>query len=196
MKTTLKRIIGFVEYLFGVAVIILLLVNIISGEFFNKLKLEDIVRIPWGILLYYSMIKYGWYWMFNIVDITDIKLLKADDPYFITARAKAHSDIETFLGYLRQGEMECGVLVPKDIKKIKSKRKWQKAEYLNNKEISLVVNNENKKTINLDIVDDWIVNKEDFIIGYYTFKALSEKATRNGEKLSKKSKRILQRIVT
>jgi hypothetical protein len=200
LKIILKRIIGFIEFALGLVVVEIMIfgfiAGLISGELFTKITWKSLIQIPFALLIYPSLIKYGWYWMFNIVDITDIKLLKPNDPYFISAREKSQADLEIFLSYLRKIELPCSVLAPKDLNNRYSKRIWQYAEYFNETEITIVVNNEKKINVPLSLIDDWQVVKDDVIIGNYTFKALAEKATRNGEKLSKKSKRKLERIVT
>lgn len=188
MKILIKRIIGFFEFLIGFSVPVWAISSALFIPYYT-FKWQYLILLP----VYYGFIKYGWMWMFNMVDITDVKSLKPNDEYYQCAKKKALGDIELFLSYLRKGESDCYVLIPKKINNPNSKREWIRAQYLNNEILSL---NGKNSTIQINKIDDWYVIKDDILIGHYTFKAVAEKFISNGQNLNKKSEFILNKIVT
>jgi hypothetical protein len=190
MKILIKRIVGFFEFIVGVSVP----AWAIASAFFEPkyiFKWQYLSLFP----IYFSFIKYGWLWMFNLVEITDVKALKPKDDYYQIATKKALSDIETFLGYLRKEEFLCCVLIPSKLNKPNSKRNWFVANYLNNEELTVLFGKDTL-TLPLSKIEDWFVEKDDMIIGNYTFKALADKIIASGQKLNRKSNIILQKIIT
>jgi hypothetical protein len=199
MKVLLKRIIGFLEFIIGFAVPIFT----ISSAFFNPkytFKWQYLIALP----IYYGFIKYGWRWMFNIVDITEEKLLNQDDKYYKNAKINAQLNLELFLSYLYKGTFECYALFPLSFKNKSNKRIWKKVEYYNNESVNILpenisstkTNSNDSNIVSINEIDDWYVKKDDMFVGFYSVKALSEKVLNNGQTLNKKSKYFLNKIIT
>ena len=193
IKFTIKRIVGLIEFLFGISLPIIALFRAIKAD-----NYWPFVKYIWALPLYYYFTRNGWRWMTRTVNIYDEKNLNINDAFYIEAVSKAQKDIETFKAYLSKGTFSCFAYVISE----KGDRYWVRVNYCDNNYIlidNLTEKIKRKKKISplypYSGLHDWIVIMEDSLVGYYTYRAFADKAEKEGYKLSYQSQEILKHTI-
>ncbi len=198
-----RKIIGFIQVLIGVLIPTWVIASFIFTDNIHfSLELKNIIRLPLAIMFFVGCIKYGWRWMFSLFDILDEEELKPDDVYYRQAKIKAQSNIELFLSYLRKEEFICQVLISVPPK---NKPKWVMALTIDEENviikkfptlISRILKKNNFDSVHKSKIEDWFVKVDDTAIGFYSVKALAQKAKDKGLILNRRSQKILSKIIT
>ena len=159
-----------------------------------------------GLPLAYGFIKYGWRWVRNIIDITEDDYLLKDEVYYQKAIKQAQLSLNTFLNYVVQGQRECFAKFPIEISEGEVQSVWGVVHYFDRERHELNVSiitdlyeeelEEGRKFIAPDKLEDWQVVKEKGILGFFTYRARIQKAKNEGFRLSRKSRKIADSILT